>query len=483
MRKPGLVLVLRLLLFPVLAGERLEWDPPIAPQPGYGVRGLSISKGVPSPTGDKVAFIAGRGYQDEEVFVWHPATDALQNVTRNFGSHSVGDRLVWSPDGQAIAATMHPLPSGINPMYVLRLDGSPPKRLAGRVVSRYAWAPDSRRIAYEWFRHVYVVAADGTGRKQLTKTKRTGINSLVWWRDGDREVVAFIAGWLQPERHVFVAPLDGSGARQITQEPGYGDLRLDADGVHLTAIRIPELHSRTMEHVRIAPRSHAREIAGHSATHWERFHGTTKSLGMRARHIEWGGPKPRVLDKRRIAAFHFRQRLEHATRRAAATPLTLVPDPRKHRPQGPMKLLEAKRSAGHGETTRLAQLALEPRKLQRHVRLGPVSLELLGIKLRPQGKRPLRVEVALRYMDRIDSAVAELDGRYSYSFELQRQHGSAGARPHGGGIRGWHRAYSVAIASVTADPATGVWSKLTLELLRYDEALGEIRIPEPPGPF
>jgi len=79
-----------------------DCEPKIEEAPGYSLPLFNLSQPIPSNKGDKVAFIAGHSYEDEEIVVWDHAKDILINVSRNFRNRSTYARLQWSPlDGQA----------------------------------------------------------------------------------------------------------------------------------------------------------------------------------------------------------------------------------------------------------------------------------------------------------------------------------------------------------------------------------------------
>jgi Tol biopolymer transport system component len=134
---------------------------------------------------------------------------------------------VWSPDGRKIAFAAYPdwcfrtrpcYPS-VHDIYVMNADGSGRRKLThnARNNAEPAWSPDGRKIAFRSTRNgnrdIYVMNADGTGKRNLTRNPaRDGSPS--WSPDGRR--IAFVSdrdGRL--EAHVMNA--DGSGQRSLAQ--------------------------------------------------------------------------------------------------------------------------------------------------------------------------------------------------------------------------------------------------------------------------
>ena len=91
---------------------------------------------------------------------------------------------MWSPDGRRIAfrrLNWPPLPSAGNSdlyvadLYVVNADGSGLRRLtrhAENVPRSFAWSPDGRTIAFLHNREVYIVKADGSDERRLTQLNK-----------------------------------------------------------------------------------------------------------------------------------------------------------------------------------------------------------------------------------------------------------------------------------------------------------------------
>jgi len=138
---------------------------------------------------------------------------------------------VWSPDGRRIAFTravpMFTPPSGVRPaIYVMRADGSGVKRLT-RTSDGWspAWSPDGRRIAFVGIWHhaaaLFVMNADGSGVHRVPKTALGGteFTAVDWSKDGTRLVFTAHAG--TGETQLFSIPVRGGAPRQLTDNNSY----------------------------------------------------------------------------------------------------------------------------------------------------------------------------------------------------------------------------------------------------------------------
>jgi eukaryotic-like serine/threonine-protein kinase len=120
-----------------------------------------------------------------------------------------------SPDGQSLAYTT--AEGAEERVYIQSLSGErPPRPLRGGPASVPRWSPDGRLIAFapdrSYYRGIYVIHADGTGERQLTKVG----GWPVWWPDGRH--ISYLETAEDGTQRISTVAVDGSKAsRQIQQ--------------------------------------------------------------------------------------------------------------------------------------------------------------------------------------------------------------------------------------------------------------------------
>lgn len=188
-----------------------------------------------SPDGKHIAFISGRDGVGH-LFIMNPdgtGTKRLTNTKKDDGHSS------WSPDGRSIVfgreGALFRIPAG----------GGPAKRV-GRgfgSASDPVYSPDGKLIAYDYrkpgfsIREVYVMNADGTGVRQVTKLNQ--VSGLPAWSPNGKRI-AFQSDARGNHDEIYTIGVDGKGLEQVTGstttdaiQPAYapdGSLSFSRDG-------------------------------------------------------------------------------------------------------------------------------------------------------------------------------------------------------------------------------------------------------------
>lgn len=115
----------------------------------------------------------------------------------------------WSPVASRIAfARLDRTNPALTGLYVARANGTGVRRVVGDDASAPSWSPDGRRIAFlRPGRGLSVIDADGTNHRRLSVQSSERVD---WSPDGRR--VLFVEG-----DHVFLMNANGGGKRRLTE--------------------------------------------------------------------------------------------------------------------------------------------------------------------------------------------------------------------------------------------------------------------------
>ena len=180
-----------------------------------------------SPDGRKIAYVGMGDDGNVDVYVVGADGRGQQRLTRHPG---VDGNPAWSPDGRQIAFTRRSREwNGVGKIYihVMNADGSRQRRLThGQGHFSVAWSPDGKKMLFErrnprhplpgpvpgeWPEELYVMNADGSGQRRLTRNPAED-EAPAWSPDGRK--IAFTRDGKKPT--VWVMNSDGSGQRRLT---------------------------------------------------------------------------------------------------------------------------------------------------------------------------------------------------------------------------------------------------------------------------
>ncbi len=176
-----------------------------------------------SPDGRRIAFQSERDGGVPHIFVMNADGSGLEQLTQEPQAPWAGSP-AWSPDGSSIACVSDQGTDSWG-IYVVEL-GSRTLHLisqAGLRGTRPSWSPDGARIAYTVadtahdFSHVWVMAADGSGARQLTFAE-TWDSDPTWSPDGTRIAFARLVD-VQTRYDLYIVPVEGGAEERVTDDP------------------------------------------------------------------------------------------------------------------------------------------------------------------------------------------------------------------------------------------------------------------------
>ena len=174
-----------------------------------------------SPDGRRIAFESERDGGVPHIFVMNADGSGVEQLTHEPQAPWAG-QAAWSPDGSSIACLsaqgtdwgIHSLDLGSGALHLISQAG-----LRG---TRPSWSPDGARIAYTVadtafdFSHVWVMAADGSGARQLTLAESWDSNPT-WSPDGTR--IAFARTEQDIRYDIYIIPVEGGAEERVTDDP------------------------------------------------------------------------------------------------------------------------------------------------------------------------------------------------------------------------------------------------------------------------
>ena len=176
-----------------------------------------------SPGGRRIAFISDRGVTHDLYVMDSDGKNVVRLTQDNFleGPPS------WSPDGTRFAFAYARFAVGNWEIYVMDADGNNLINLTNHKWQdvRPSWSPDGSKIAFASYRdcgfntpeHIFVMNADGQGRRNLTGDTGLTNNRFPTWSSDGRKI-AFDSRQLLGGVDIYVITAEGKNLKQLTQE-------------------------------------------------------------------------------------------------------------------------------------------------------------------------------------------------------------------------------------------------------------------------
>ena len=213
----------------LIRGSSATWSPDsknIAFHASASGVGLPIKPDPSAATSDSDIFVAN--VDDLLAGVAGPT-----NLTNN--PDAIDDDPDWSPDGQRIVFTSHPVTdnpqiSNLTEIYVINVDGTGLTRLTFNAEEERApsWSPDGSRIVYMCrigggagsAVEICAMNADGSDRRQLTNN--TAFDATPTYSPDGQQIVFLrtVAPGTPGVQQTWLMNADGTDQRQLTNPPG-----------------------------------------------------------------------------------------------------------------------------------------------------------------------------------------------------------------------------------------------------------------------
>jgi Tol biopolymer transport system component len=245
----GALIVLHALLALAACGGSGSTAPPSSPSPASSVPSLQdamaggssttaplSATAVPLPAprvGGQIAFckvVRGEHGGDADIYVVRSDGSDLRRLTDTACWEGYPS---WSPDGKRIAydhCRKNETDSQFSSVWVMNADGSGRRQLTPLGSGLPSWSPDGTKIAYTRYpsrtaKDVFVMNTDGSGQRAVVRGPEND-ECPVWTPDGR---IVFRRG----TRQLYVVNPDGTGLKRLLNDVEVGGYAVSPDGKSL----------------------------------------------------------------------------------------------------------------------------------------------------------------------------------------------------------------------------------------------------------
>jgi TolB protein len=192
-----------------------------------------------SADGQKLAFDGLRNGNWDIYTIYADGSHLKRITTSSAGDFSPS----WSPNGERLAFVRQGGERGPNTVcqsciYTIKVDGTGPKRLTGYrgFTSDPAWSPNGKKIAYSNGNIYKMNSADGTNKRNLTKTSKIYENEPNWSPDG-KKIAYSTQNPNTGDENVHTMNADGTNQKKRTGRGGGWAPAWSPDGTKIAFLR------------------------------------------------------------------------------------------------------------------------------------------------------------------------------------------------------------------------------------------------------
>jgi Tol biopolymer transport system component len=204
-------------------------DLQVAAANGSGARGLTHDAKLEaaaawSPDGRRIAFVrSGRGPDRSSIYV----VDADGRHARPVTARSIDVEPSWAPNGRTIVFVRINPKTFVSGLWVVRPDGSHLGRILRRLrgATNPVWAPDGSRLLLSDGRTLFTVRPDGSVRKTIATLAEDSRGAREdpqpsWSADGTWVVFCQLRSGSVGGSDIWIVAADGTSRRRLTRSPG-----------------------------------------------------------------------------------------------------------------------------------------------------------------------------------------------------------------------------------------------------------------------